>query len=180
MKGRMLTTMAATLLLSAFAYAAPGQALASLGEDHISHEVRHELLMLPYYGVFDYLAYSVDGHVVTLTGEVTRPTLKSEAENVVKRIEGVEKVDNRIEVLPVSPNDNRIRLATFRSIYFYPALERYAITSIAPIRIIVKNGNVDLKGVVGSKTDKNLVSILANGVPGVFSVKNDLGVEKPA
>jgi len=89
---------------------------SSRGTERITREVRHELVMLPYYGVFDNLAYRVDGATVTLMGQVSRPTLKSDAENVVKKIEGVEHVKNEIEVLPVSPNDNRIRRAVFRAI----------------------------------------------------------------
>src|SRR5882757_5281172 len=144
--------------------------------DRITKEVRHELLMLPYLGVFDNLAYKVDGYNVTLMGQVTRPTLKSDAENVVKKIEGVEHVDNQIELLPLSPNDDRIRRAVYRAIYGYPALQKYALGVQQPIRIIVKNGNVTLEGVVDNEGDKNIANIRANGVPGVFSVKNDLQV----
>jgi hyperosmotically inducible protein len=111
-------------------------------------------------------------------GQVTRPTLKSDAENVVKRIEGVEHVNNQIEVLPVSPNDDRIRRAVFRAIYSDPTMDRYAIQAIPPIHIIVKNGNVSLEGVVATEADKNIAGIRANGVSGVFSVKNNLTVEK--
>jgi hyperosmotically inducible protein len=145
--------------------------------DRISREVRHELVMLPYYGVFDNLAYSVNGSTVTLMGHVTRPTLKSDAENVVKGIEGVDRVINNIEVLPLSPNDDRIRMAVYRAIYGDPVLNRYALQAVPPIHIIVKNGNVTLAGVVASENDRNVANIRANGVPGVFSVKNDLRVE---
>ena len=145
--------------------------------NRIAREVRHELVMLPYYGVFDNLAYRVDGGTVTLMGEVTRPTLKSDAENVVRRIEGVEQVINNIEVLPLSPNDDRIRLAEYRTIYGDPALNRYGLQAVPPIHIIVNNGNVTLEGVVASEMDKNVANIRANGVPGVFSVKNNLRVE---
>jgi hyperosmotically inducible protein len=148
----------------------------AMGEDSITREVRHELLMLPYYGVFDNLGYRVDGHAVTLAGQVTRPTLKSDAENVVKKIEGVEKVNNQIEVLPLSPDDDRIRLAAYRTIYGTPGLDRYAIQAIPPIHIIVKNGHVTLVGTVASEADKNLANIRANTVPGAFSVTNDLQV----
>jgi hyperosmotically inducible protein len=133
--------------------------------------------MLPYYGVFDNLAYKVDGYNVTLMGQVTRPTLKSSAENVVKNIEGVEKVTNNIEVLPTSPNDDRIRLAAYRTIYGHTALNRYALNAVPPIHIIVKNGNVTLEGVVANEGDKNIANIQANSVPGVFSVTNNLRVE---
>ena len=112
--------------------------------------------MLPYYGVFDNLAYRVDGNTVTLLGQVTRPTLKSDAENVVKDIEGVERVNNQIEVLPLSPMDDRIRMATYRAIYSAPGLDRYAMQAVPPIHIIVNNGKVTLEGVVANEADKNM------------------------
>ncbi len=144
----------------------------------IQKEVRHEILMLPYLGVFDNIAFKVEGYKVTLLGQVTRPTLKSDAENVVKRIEGVEKVVNQIEVLPLSTMDDQLRVKLYRAIYDDPALERYAMPVIKPIRIIVKAGNVTLEGVVDSEADKNLVNIRAHGVSGAFSVTNHLMVEK--
>jgi hyperosmotically inducible protein len=144
----------------------------------IEREVRHELLMLPYYGVFDDLKYRVDGGTVTLLGYVTRPTLKDDAERAVKRIEGVEQVRNEIEVLPVSPEDDRIRVAEYRAIYGDPALNRYALQAVPPIHIIVKNGNVTLEGVVANEMDRNLAEIRAKSAPGVFSVTNHLRVEK--
>jgi hyperosmotically inducible periplasmic protein len=146
----------------------------------INKEVRHELVMLPYLGVFDNLAYQIDGNNVTLSGQVTRPTLKTDAGRVVKRIEGVENVDNQIEVLPVSFNDDRLRRSLYRAIYGYPSLNRYAMPVLKPIRIIVKNGHVTLEGVVANEPDKNIVNIRANGVHGVFSVTNNLQVEKQA
>jgi hyperosmotically inducible protein len=148
-------------------------------ENRIAREVRHQLLMLPYYGVFDDLAFRVDGNTVTLLGAVTRPTLKSDAEAVVKRIEGVERVINQIEVLPLSPMDDEIRMAEYRAIYGDPALAtRYGFRSLPPIHIIVKNGHVTLEGVVANQADKDLINIRANSVPGVFSVTNDLRVEQ--
>jgi hyperosmotically inducible protein len=149
----------------------------SYGTDRITREVRHELVMLPYYGVFDNLAYRVDGQTVTLMGQVTRPTLKSDAENVVKQIEGVERVVNNIQVLPLSPNDDRIRLQVFRAIYGQTGLDRYALQAVPPIHIIVDNGHVTLVGVVANKSDAEMAVIRANGVPGVFSVTNNLRVE---
>jgi len=146
-------------------------------QERITKEVRHELLMLPYFGVFDNIAYKVDGYTVTLLGQVVRPTLKSDAENVVKHIEGVEKVDNQIEVLPPSPMDDRLRVRLYRTIYGYPSLEKYALGVQKPIRIIVKNGNVTLEGVVDNEGDKNIAGIRANGVSGIFSVTNNLRVE---
>jgi len=145
----------------------------------IQKEVRHELVMLPYLGVFDNLAYKVDGSTVTLFGQVTRPTLKTDAERVVKGIEGVEKVDNQIEVLPPSSLDDQLRRRLYRAIYGYPSLQKYAMGVQQPIRIIVKSGRVTLEGVVDSEADKNVAGIRANGVPGIFSVTNNLQVAKP-
>jgi hyperosmotically inducible protein len=146
-------------------------------QDRITREVRHELVMLPYYGVFDNLVYRVDGGTVTLMGQVTRPTLKSDANNVVKGIEGVERVENKIEVLPLSPMDDRVRVAEYRSIYGHPGLDRYAMQSVPPIHIIVDNGKVTLEGVVSTQADKDMAAIRANTVSGVFSVTNNLLVE---
>jgi hyperosmotically inducible protein len=143
---------------------------------NINKEVRHELVMLPYLDVFDNLAYRVDGNVVTLTGQVTRPTLKTDAERSVKRIDGVDKVDNQIEVLPLSGHDDRLRRSLYRAIYGYPSMNRYALPVIKPIRIIVKNGNVTLEGVVDNQGDRSIANIRANGVHGVFSVTNNLRV----
>jgi len=147
------------------------------GDDRVTREVRHELVMLPYYGVFDNLAYRVDGRTVTLLGQVTRPTLKSDAGNVVKKIEGVERVDNQIQVLPLSPMDDRLRVAEYRAIYGHPGLDRYAMQAVPPIHIIVDNGKVTLEGVVANQGDKDLANIRANTVSGVFSVVNNLRVE---
>jgi hyperosmotically inducible protein len=145
-------------------------------QDRIVREVRHELLMLPWFGVFDNIAFKVDGGTVTLYGQVVRPSLKPDAENAVKHIEGVEKVDNQIEALPTSPMDDRLRLELYRAIYGYPALEKYALGVQKPIRIIVKNGHVTLEGVVDNDADKNLAGLRANGVPSIFSVTNNLQV----
>ena len=141
-------------------------------------EVRHQLVMLPYYSVFDNLEYKVEGDKVTLLGQVTRPTLKSDAERAVKSIEGVATVDNQIEVLPVSPMDDQIRRAEYRAIYSASSLFRYAQQAVPPIHIIVRNGHVTLEGVVASEADKNLAGVRANSVPNVFSVTNNLVVEK--
>ena len=146
-------------------------------QERITREVRHELLMLPWFGVFDNIAFKVEGSTVTLLGQVVRPSLKSDAENALKHIEGVEKVDNQIEVLPVSPMDDQLRLALYRAIYGYPQLEKYALGVQKPIRIIVKNGHVALEGVVDNEADKNVAGLRANGVPNVFSVANNLRVE---
>ncbi len=146
----------------------------------IAREVRHELVSLPYYGVFDNLGFRVDDdRTVTLLGQVVMPVLKDDAEHVVKRLEGVTRVKNEIEVLPLSPEDDRIRRAAFMAIYGDPALStRYAYRAVPPIHIIVKNGNITLEGVVANQMDKNIAGIRANAVPGAFSVTNNLRVEE--
>ena len=146
--------------------------------NRLAKEVRHELVMLPYYSVFDNLAYKVEGDKVILMGQVVRPTLKSDAEAVVKSIEGVSKVENQIEVLPTSPMDDQLRRAVYRAIYGDAGLFRYGVASVPSIHIIVKNGHVTLEGAVDSEGDKNLAGIRTNGVPNVFSVKNNLMVAK--
>jgi hyperosmotically inducible protein len=140
-------------------------------------EVRHQLVLLPYYSVFDNLAFKIDGDTVTLEGQVVRPTLKSDAENVVKRLEGVGKVLNNIEVLPLSPMDNQVRRAVYRAIFSEPGLSRYSESAVPSIHIIVKNGNVTLVGIVDTQADKDLTNIRTQGVPNVFAVKNDLVVQ---
>jgi hyperosmotically inducible protein len=172
-----LTALATAPNAEAQEGAAERARMPNAAQDRITREVRHELIMLPYYGVFDNLAYKVDGGTVTLMGQVTRPTLKSDAENVVKKIEGVEKVVNEIEVLPLSSMDDRIRMAEYRAVYSQPALERYAVQAVPPIHLIVANGHVTLVGVVATEADKNLAEIRAKGVSGVFSVTNNLMVE---
>lgn len=167
--------------LSAWGFQATGQHSTEASPkavERLQKEVRHELLMLPYLGVFDNLAYKIDGYNVTLVGQVTRPSLKSDAENAVKGIEGVEKIDNQIEVLPTSTGDDRLRIRLYRAIYGYPALQKYALGVIKPIRIIVKNGHVTLEGVVDNDMDKNMANIRANSVSGIFSVANNLRVSK--
>lgn len=142
----------------------------------ITKEVRHRILSLPDFGTFDNIAFKLNGYDVVLLGQVTRPSLKSDAEKVVRKIEGVERVDNRIEVLPPSGNDDRIRRDVFNAIYRYAPLQHYGVGSNRPIRIIVNHGNVTLEGVVDRESDKNMAGIRANGVPGVFSVRNNLAV----
>ncbi len=152
----------------------PGQQ----SENRLVKEVRHQLVMLPYYTIFDDLAFRVNGSQVTLLGAVTNPVLKSSAENVVKNIEGVTGIDNQIKVLPVSPMDWQIRRAEFRAIYGDPQIgDRYGHQALPPIHIIVDNGHVTLEGVVANEGDKNLINIRANTVPNVFSVTNNLVVE---
>jgi len=178
MKGKLLVVVVTLLSLATQGSTQNRDQPSAKAQERITKEVRHEILMLPYFGVFDNIAFRVDGYAVTLQGQVTRPTTKSDAENVVKHIEGVEKVDNQIEVLPPSPMDDRLRLELYRAIYGFPALEKYALGVQKPIRIIVKNGHVALEGVVDNEGDKNLAGVRANGVPGIFSVDNNLHVEK--
>ncbi len=178
------------ILLCAGAFGAPAILLAqqtnhndafvrgSSGENRIMREVRHELVMLPYYSIFDDLAFRVDGSTVTLLGAVTNPVLKTDAGNAAKGVEGVTQVINNIEVLPLSPMDWQIRRAEFRAIYGDPAIgDRYGHQALPSIHIIVKNGNVTLEGVVASQGDKDLINVRANGVPNVFHVTNNLQVE---
>jgi hyperosmotically inducible protein len=175
----------ALLVLGAGLVVAQGQSTAQQNniqrnsrnnDDALRREVNHELTLVPYYTVFDILQYRVNGNDVTLTGAVVDPALKSNAENAVKHIEGVEKVDNQIEVLPPSPMDDQIRRAEYRAIYSQPSLSRYSVGMLQSIHIIVKNGHVTLEGTVDSEADKNAANIFANSVPNVFAVTNDLMV----
>jgi hyperosmotically inducible protein len=143
----------------------------------LQKKVRHEIVMLPYYSVFDHITYKVDGNRVELAGQVHRPTLKSDAARVVERIEGVTSVVNTIEVLPLSPYDDRIRLGVYRAIYGPNALYRYGLQAVPSIHIIVKNGHVALEGVAANEMDKNIANIKAHSVPGVFSIAQNIVVE---
>ena len=186
MKSRFWTWTAAILFAmplaaatnrSVSAFGASGSQNEPKAQREIVREVRHQLVMLPYYSVFDNLGYRVEGDKVILEGQVVRPTLKSDAEAVVKSISGVSAVVNNIEVLPTSPMDDQLRRALYRAIYSEPSLSRYSYAAVAGIHIIVKNGNVTLQGMVDNEGDKNIASLRANGVPNVFSVKNNLQVE---
>ncbi len=176
MNRRLLFGVSTLFLLGGPAIALQNIQPSAHPQDRISKEVRHELVMLPYFSVFDNLEYRVDGYNVTLVGQVTRPDLKSGAENAVKHIEGVEHVDNQIEVLPLSPMDDGLRIRLYRTIYGEPQLEKYALGVQKPIRIIVKSGHVTLEGVVDNETDKNIAGLRANTVSGVFTVTNNLQV----
>jgi hyperosmotically inducible periplasmic protein len=145
-------------------------------QQELTKEVRHVLVMLPYYSVFDNLAYRVEGDKVILEGQVTRPSLKSDAEAAAKSVAGVSSVVSNIEVLPPSPMDDQLRRALYRAIYGDPSLSRYGFAAVASIHIIVKNGNVTLEGLVDGEADKNVAGLRANGVANVFSVKNNLQV----
>jgi hyperosmotically inducible protein len=184
---RIVWLLMAVLPLAAFSQQTPAAAnqaaqgqLSQRGIERIIKEVHHELVLLPYYGVFDNLAYKVspDG-TVTLLGQVVRPTTKSDAENSIKRIEGVERVDNQIQVLPLSPNDDRIRRDAYRAIYGNSTLSEYAMRAVPPIHIIVNNGHITLEGVVARQMDKQIAEMQAKQVPGAFSVTNNLQVENP-
>lgn len=146
-------------------------------QEWLTKQVRHQLLMLPWVSVFDNLEYQVDGNNVTLLGQVVEPVTKDDAANSVKHIEGVGTVTNQIEVLPLSPMDWSIRRAELRTIYGFSALREYDYAPNSPIRIIVKNGNVTLEGVVDNQGDKDLIGLRAKSVPNVFSVTNNLRVD---
>jgi BON domain len=143
----------------------------------LEEQVRHEINMLPYYGVFDNISFRVDGDKVTLFGQVWQPVLKRDTESAIKHIEGVRQVDDQIEVLPLSRFDDQIRWSAYRAIYGYSPLSRYFLGTHPAIHIIVKNGNVTLTGVVANKMDHDMAYMRANGVHGAFSVTNELRVE---
>jgi hyperosmotically inducible protein len=147
---------------------------SGLDEQQVSQKVRHELVTLPYYGVFDNLAYKVEGGTVTLYGQVVRPSTRKDAERRVAKIAGVQQVVNNIEVLPPSPSDDSIRVRTYRTVFRSGGLYRYAMGANPSIHIVVNRGHVTLEGVVGNKMDKQLAFFAANSVPGVFSVTNNL------
>lgn len=142
----------------------------------LAREIHHQILVLPFYSVFDSINFTLDNHKVTLTGQVLRRTLREHAEAAVKNIEGVDAVVNQIEVLPVSPTDDDLRRATYRALYEDPVLERYATQTLPPVHIIVKNGHVALEGTVESVSDRNLAGTRAGTVPNVAGIKNDLQV----
>jgi hyperosmotically inducible protein len=173
---RKIQSISLALALAAFSV----PMFARSGPRDLSDAVRHELVMQPYYSVFDDLSYAVnpDSGVVTLDGAVTRPILKSDVEHSVKKIPGVTQVVNNIKVLPLSPFDNQIRVAEYRAIFSFGGLYRYAMGAIPSVHIIVDNGHVTLTGVVDNEADKNMAYIRANGVPGVFSVTNNLRVKE--
>lgn len=163
-------------VLAAAALAVPAAVYASPG--NLEEQVRHQLMLLPYYNVFDTLSFRVDNGTVILLGQVTQPVVRDDAERSVKHLEGVKSVRNEIETLPLSSFDDRIRLNTYRAIYGYGPLQHYGVGSQASIHIIVKNGNITLAGMVSNDADRTLAYVRANGVPGVFSVTNDLQVAR--
>jgi len=167
-----------SMILGIGALAASSLVFGKTGVRTLEESVRHELVMQPYYNVFDDISFRVDQGTVTLFGSVHDPVVKRDAESAVKHIEGVSQVQNQIEVQPLSTFDNRVRLQTYFAIYGYGPLQRYGMGTQPPIRILVKNGHVTLAGIVANEGDKNLAFIRANGVPGVFSVTNDLRTER--
>jgi hyperosmotically inducible periplasmic protein len=179
---RILPWSLPAILFLGCAHAALAQSAEAMHrrEARITREVRHKLIMLPQFSVFDNLAFKVEGDTVTLFGQVTNAVLKDEAQSAIKRIEGVEHIDNQIEILPPSPHDDRIRRQVARAIFRDDRLFRYSLGAVPSIHIIVKSGHVALEGVVANQGDKNVAGIRANGVPGVFSVANNLSVERSA
>lgn len=179
---RAFLTLVLSLLLPAAALAQDTRAIpqrhrAEPGQ-RIVREVMHELLMNPYYTLWDDLRFRVDGSTVTLLGAVVNGAAKSDAVASVKKIEGVERVVDNIEILPPSPADDRIRRAEYRAIFGDPGLFKYSLGAIPSVHIIVKNGHVTLTGYVNSEADKNIAGTRAKGVPGTFEVINNLQVSK--
>jgi hyperosmotically inducible protein len=183
MKRSGFVLLAGTLLIAGFLSAKDDKHLdpyvtGPANEAKLIQEVRHKLVTLPYFGVFDDIGFNVSGGTVTLQGQVTQPVLKDDAGRTVKGVEGVTNVVNNIEVLPLSPNDDRVRRAVFNAIYRDPMLStRYGFQALPSIHIIVKNGNVRLEGVVANEMDRNVANLRANAVSGVFHVENELRVE---
>ena len=172
----VLCTTAATHREQVSAKKAADKAAAKTGEHSLAHDVWHQLQVLPYYSVFDYVTFRLEGGKVTLDGEVVRPTLRRDAEAAVRSIEGVASVTNRIEVLPNTPADDELRRGVYRAIYEDSVLQRYAVAALPAIHILVKEGRVTLEGAVASEGDKNLAGARAKGAEGVAGVKNNLAV----
>ena len=172
----MLLLVSATMLADTRQTKAAVTTAPAVEETALSRQVRHQLVTLPWYSVFDNLEYSIEGDTVALSGMVYRPTMKAAAEGAVKGVAGVSKVINNIEVLPLSPNDDRIRLAVYRVLFSALGLDRYALSAVPSIHIVVKNGHVTLTGVVDRQTDGWSAEIFAKSVSGVFSVANELRV----
>jgi len=156
--------------------AKPAAAAPKTEESQLSREIRHQLIVLPYYSVFDYIAFTLDGNKITLTGYVLRPTLKANAEAAVKSLEGVSSVKNLIEVLPKSPTDDDSRRAVYRAVFEDSTLQRYAAQEVPLIHIILRNGEVTLEGAVSTEAEKNLASTRVSGVSGISTVKNNISI----
>ncbi len=174
----MMTVAMLAALVASPILAAPGSNTGKAPAVETIKKIRHELVTLPFYGVFDNLAYAYEDGIVTLTGQVVRPTTKSDAARRVERIPGVEQVINHIEVLPLSNFDDRIRLAAYRAIYRQPGLDRLSFQAVPPIHIIVNHGQITLEGVVPNQGDLIRANIAARGVSNAFSVTNNLRIEK--
>jgi hyperosmotically inducible protein len=178
-KNRIIGVLAILMIATVAAIAAPGASNETgAGEQQVAKKVRHELVTLPYYGVFDNLAYKIEGSTVTLYGQVVQASTRSDAEHRVAKIDGVERVINNIEVLPLSSFDDEVRIRTYRTIFRTGGLYRYAMGANPSIHIVVKGGHVTLEGVVANEADAQLANIAANSVPGVFSVTNNLRAER--
>jgi len=173
------TFFAAAVLLAVPGFGASSQGAANpVPKAELEREVRHALNTLAWYGVFDELAFDIDdAGAVTLSGQVMQYNVRNSAVSAVKRLAGVVRVEDQIEVLPLSPYDNSIRVRAYNAIFGYPALSRYAINARPPIRILVKNGNVTLAGVVNNEMDRTLVYNRVIALPGAFSVTNDLRLD---
>ena len=156
--------------------AKPATATPKIEESQLSHEIRHQLFVLPYYSVFDYITFTLDGDKVTLTGYVLRPTLRANAETAVKSLEGVSSIKNLIEVLPKSSTDDDSRRAVYRAVFEDSTLQRYAVSEVPVIHILLRNGEVILEGVVASEAEKSLATARASSVHGISTVKNNLSI----
>ncbi len=178
LKNKLFAFFAVLMFSALFVIGSPISTNAQKRVKSLPEQVRHELITLPYVGVYDNLAYKVEGGTVTLYGSVVRPLSSSDAERRVSKLDGVTNVVNNIEVLPLSPFDDQIRYSTVRAISNYGGLYRYFLGTNPSIRVIVKNGHVTLEGVVANSGDARLASIAANGVPGVFSVTNNLRTDR--
>src|SRR5919206_5378724 len=176
---RVIALVAALVVAASVAAAAPADQMSERAAfEQLAKKVRKELVTLPWYGVFDNLEYQISGSTVTLSGQVVQPSTRKDAERRVKRLAGVERVVNNIEVLPLSSFDDSIRVSAYRALFGWNSpLFRYGRGVNPSIHIVVNGGHVSLEGVVSNEGDRNLANMLVNGVPGVFSVKNNLQVE---
>lgn len=178
LKNRIIALFAVLAIAASAALGAPTVSNEqTLSQQQIMKKVRHELVTLPYYGIWDNLAYKVEGNTVTLYGQVVRPTTRTDAGRRVAKIKGVEQVVNNIEVLPLSSFDDSVRVSAYRSLARTGGLYRYLMGVNPSIHIIVNRGQLSLEGVVANKGDRQLAYIVARGVPGAFSVVNNLRVE---
>ncbi len=163
---------AAVLTVSAFGAQIPST------NPNLEKDVRHAINSLAYYGVFDDLGFTIgDNGVVTLTGEVMQYYVHNSAISAVRDVPGVTRVVDQIEVLPLSPFDNDIRIRAYNAIFGYPALSRYALNSRPPIHIVVKRGNITLAGVVNNELDRKLAFTRLRSLPGALSITNDLRLD---